>query len=48
MDDSSVALLVEKMDEMKADWLVDLKVEMRAATWVEERVAWMDGMKVAL
>jgi len=20
---------------------------MRAATWVEERVAWMDGMKVA-
>ena len=35
------------MDERKADWLVELKVETMAATWVEERVAWMDGMKVA-
>jgi len=35
------------MDKIKAEQLVELKVETMAATWVEERVTWMDGMKVA-
>jgi len=47
MDDSSVALLVASMDKKKAEQLVELKVETMVATWVEERVTWMDGMKVA-
>jgi len=35
------------MEKKKAEQLVELKVETMAAMWVEERVTWMDGMKVA-
>ena len=40
--------MVASMDKIKVEQLVELKVETMAATWVEERVTWMDGMKVAL
>jgi len=47
MDDNSVALLVEKMDVKKAEMWAESKVETMAAMWFEERVIWMDEMKVA-
>ena len=47
MDDSSVALLVLPKGVMKADQLVESKVETMAAMWVEERVTGTVEIKVA-
>ena len=47
MDGSLVGLLVLPKDMMKADQLVESKVETMAVMLADERVAWMDGMKVA-